>query len=349
VPGEAVAAPSLAGGEGAVSLLRGTPTGLTADRDLLVSQDSPGAEDVSEAGDFFGSPLAFGDSDGDGRSDLVVGIPREDIGDIGDAGAVQVIPGSAAGFDLARDTFISQASPNIAGDPEDRSQLAFGAALATGSFDADPFEDLAVGSPGEDEPTRGFPSGAVHVLYGSANGIRTARAQRFTGEVPPGITSYTGARFGFALAGADFDADGIDDLAVGAPREETGREVPNASVISGAVFVFSGTPAGVTAAGRRVFHQNSPGVTDVTENGDEFGHALGAGAFDGDAAADLAIGVPDERIGSVFNTGAVNVLRGAPGTGLSGSGGRFLHQSTPGVLDTSEVADQFGSTLTGSD
>ncbi len=46
---------------------------------------------VPEAGDFFGDALAAGDFDGDGDSDLAVGVPRETIGDIADAGAVNML------------------------------------------------------------------------------------------------------------------------------------------------------------------------------------------------------------------------------------------------------------------
>ena len=75
---------------GAASLLFGDNGGLS-DRDQLWHQSSPGAAGVPEAGDFFGDALAAGDFDGDGDSDLAVGVPRETIGDIADAGAVNML------------------------------------------------------------------------------------------------------------------------------------------------------------------------------------------------------------------------------------------------------------------
>ena len=36
----------------------------------------------AEVGDWFGEELATGDFNGDGRDDLAVGVPKEDIGSI---------------------------------------------------------------------------------------------------------------------------------------------------------------------------------------------------------------------------------------------------------------------------
>ncbi len=46
--------------------------------------------------------------------------------------------------------------------------------------------------------------------------------------------------------------------------------------------------------------------------------------FNGDWYADLAIGVPDENIGSVADAGAVNILYGGRGAGLSARNNRVL-------------------------
>lgn len=46
----------------------------------------------------------------------------------------------------------------------------FGAALAVGDFNADGFDDPAIGSPGEDDPAGMADAGMVVVLYGTAAG-----------------------------------------------------------------------------------------------------------------------------------------------------------------------------------
>lgn len=65
--------------------------------------------------------------------------------------------------------------------------------------------------------------------------------------------------------------------------------------------------------------------------------------LDGDAYAELAIGVPNESLGSPKQAGAVNVIRrGANGLTLTGN--RVLTQSS-GTSSVSEAYDNFGYSL----
>ena len=64
-----------------------------------------------------------------------------------------------------------------------------------------------------------------------------------------------------------------------------------------------------------------------SEPDDLFGHALSAGDFNNNGAADLAVGVPHEAIGPRFPAGAVNVLYGGAG-GLTGTGSQGFWQGT---------------------
>jgi hypothetical protein len=69
--------------------------------------------------------------------------------------------------------------------------------------------------------------------------------------------------------------------------------------------------------------------------------------FNHDGFADLAIGVPDEDVGSIVDAGAVNVIYGSP-SGLSATAARtdqFWHQNTANVEDVAEPSDRFGSAL----
>jgi len=86
---------------GAVNVLYGSPVGLSAVTpifDQLWHQDIGGVEDATQAGDSFGWSLAAGDFNGDGEDDLDVGVPGEDLGVVGDAGAVNAIYGSTRGL-----------------------------------------------------------------------------------------------------------------------------------------------------------------------------------------------------------------------------------------------------------
>ena len=69
---------------GAVNIIYGSANGLTStdtsvQRPQIFSQSSPGMPDSSETGDSFGRTLVAADFNRDGFSDLVVGIPNEDI------------------------------------------------------------------------------------------------------------------------------------------------------------------------------------------------------------------------------------------------------------------------------
>ena len=56
--------------------------------------------------------------DGDGRTDLAIGVPAEDIGDITDAGSVNVLYGKSSGLDEDDDQVWNQNSPGIDGVAE---------------------------------------------------------------------------------------------------------------------------------------------------------------------------------------------------------------------------------------
>jgi len=95
---------------GAVAVLYGSSAGLTSSGNQLWSQDSPGIRNWSESHDDFGWSLAAGDFNGDGFTDLAVGVRREQIGPAVNAGAVNVIYGSSKGLTATGNQFWSQDS-----------------------------------------------------------------------------------------------------------------------------------------------------------------------------------------------------------------------------------------------
>jgi hypothetical protein len=238
---------------------------------------SPVGSGVAEAA---GSTVMPCDFDGDGYADLAVGVPWEDLNGRRDAGAVQVMYGSASGV-TARDQLWHQARRGVQGAPENGDR--FGAALVCGDFDGDGYADLAVGSPSENVGSI-RDAGIVQVLYGSARGL-TARDQIWhQGKTGVPGSNEEGDGFGYSLAAGDFDADGYTDLVVGMPFEAVGSLQQ-----AGRVMVLRGAPGGVTAAGAQSWRQGLPGVAGQPAGGERFGDRVAAGDVTGDGHDDLTI------------------------------------------------------------
>ncbi len=338
VPGESIGSVA---GAGAANVMFGSASGLTASGDQLWHQNTSGIVGVAETNDHFGYALAAGDFNGDGRDDLAIGVPDEDIGSINSGGAVNVLPGTASGLTAAGDQLWHQNSAGIGSFVEAGDR--FGAALAVGDFNNNGRDDLAIGVPDEDIGSINS-GGAVNVLPGTASGL-TGTGSTFWHQNTPSVIGMaeTNDHFGYALAAGDFNGDGRDDLAIGVPDEDIG------SINSGgAVNVLPGTASGLTAAGDQLWHQNSAGIGSFVEAGDRFGAALAVGDFNNNGRDDLAVGVPDEDIGSINSGGAVNVLPGTA-SGLTGSGSQFWQQNTSGILGTAEAGDWFGAALAAGD
>ena len=108
--------------------------------------------------------LATGDFNGDGRAEVAVGTPADTILKNGGQGSVTVLDVRGKKASL-----LTQDSPSIAGLGE--AWDSFGAALATGDFNADGRDDLAIGVPGEgltdNQRAMDYGDGTVDVVYGS--------------------------------------------------------------------------------------------------------------------------------------------------------------------------------------
>jgi hypothetical protein len=326
---------------GAVQVLYGSPAGLSAANDQVWDQDTTDVEGSCGTEDHFGSALAAADFDADGFADLAIGVPDEDVGSVVDAGAVNVLYGSAGGLSAANDQVWDQNSANISNSAEEGDH--FGSALGAGDFNGDGFADLAVGVPDEDAGSI-VDAGAVNVLYGRASGLSSVNSQ-FWDQNSPGIDGVAdeGDRFGSALAAGDFSGDGFADLAIGVPGEDVGSIVD-----AGAVNVLYGTRTGLSYLGDQLWDRNKVGIDGDPGAEDHFGSALAAGDFDHDGFADLAVGVPDDDVGAIVDAGAVNVLYGSR-SGLTATGSQLWHQDRPNVEDSSETGDHFGSALTAGD
>ena len=139
--------PGSANDAGAVDVLYGSPNGLSASGDQVLSQGGGGIQGSPAAGDRFGAALAAADLNGDGRDDLAVGAPGDSVGSSAGAGAVNVIYGSGGGLTATGNQLWSQDSPGVLEAAEGGD--SFGSALAAADLNGDGRADLAVGAPGE--------------------------------------------------------------------------------------------------------------------------------------------------------------------------------------------------------
>jgi hypothetical protein len=298
-------------------------------------------------------PAADSDFNGDGYADLAIGAPYEDLSDnaIDDAGTVHILYGSPTAPNLlsaAADQAWTQDSSGVQGTAEKGDK--FGSALASGDFDGDGYDDLAIGIPGEDlEGTSDVNAGSVAVLYGSSSGLTAAGDELWTQD-SFGIDDQAEDhdRFGAALAAGDFNAPlsfcvegDFDDLAIGVPNEGLGG---GSKPEAGAVHVLFSSPSGLTDCADQFWTQDSDHMPNEAEAGDHFGASLAAGQFD-IYGVGLAIGVPDEDIGDVVDAGGVATLDAWFGL----NAGEFWHQDTGGVTDQAEAGDHLGSALASAD
>jgi hypothetical protein len=130
-------------------------------------------------------------------------------------------------------------------------------------------------------------AGQVVVAYGAQGTGLTATRRTLISQNTSGVpgSAETGDGFSEETAYADFDGDGYDDLAVGAPREDLGTDKD-----AGMVTILWGSADGITGTG--AVQIDDPASTSH----DQWGRLLAAGDFDGDGKQDLTVGTSKSKV-----------------------------------------------------
>lgn len=248
--------------EGKVFVYHGSATGLSATANWTTESDQVSAQmglNVNTAGDV----------NGDGYSDIIIGVPRYDNGN-SDEGRALVFHGSATGLLLTANwnTEINQ------------NDAWYGASVAcAGDVNGDGYSDVIVGSPYYDNGNTD--EGKAYLYYGSSSGLLTTIAWSAEGNQDGAYFGGTQSGFvgtGVASAG-DINGDSFSDVLLAAPGYDNGE------ADEGRVFLFHGSASGLSASAnwiaesdQAIAYMGNSLASAGDVNGDGYGDVI-VGAF----------------------------------------------------------------------
>ena len=330
---------------------------------LLTGADADVPEPL-KATDRFGTGVASGDFDRDGRADLVISAPGKR--------GISVLYGLDERTQWISATELDENPPTTGG---------FGFTLVAADFNHDSYADLAIGTPGSRDERKNWDLAQIQIVFGGRRGLTTDGARALTVyQAESSANARDGLdrpAIGDELAAGDIDDDGNVDLVEGGPDEfgpghlsycagtPTGpREchaTPNdygtsslaiANVdgdrypdviqgdavdtdpdATGVIRLWRGGTGGLPDEPAAELDQDGANVQGDAQAGDEFGHSVIAADIDGDKLAEVIVAARGDEDGA----GSVTVIRG---------GGKAFEESRGVQLERVAPPEaQFGASL----
>lgn len=260
--------------EGRVFIYHGSATGIPLLPTITLECDQANAS--------FGFSLSSaGDVNGDGFSDIIVGAPLYDAGQINE-GRVFIYHGSATGI---------LSSPAVTIE-SNQSSAYFGQSISkAGDINNDGYDDIIVGAHQYDNGQTD--EGRVYIYTGSVTGINPLAASILESDQSMANLGYTVSSAG------DINGDGFDDVLAGAYRFDNGE------TNEGRCYVWQGSAAGISTAPSAIIEMNQAYAY--------FGISVSdAGDTDNDGFDDIIVGATLYDLGQT-NEGAAFIFLGSAG------------------------------------
>lgn len=297
-------------------------TSLRGDADLVITKHNSNQSQ-------FGRSLGSGDINNDGITDLIVGTPNEDLTPPNtNSGSVYIYYGTNSGLPETHDQVLSQ--------PTNTINSGFGYGIFVKDLDGDGNKEIIIGSMLDD--TIAANAGAAWIFTGQDNYIYITNA-----AVKLTLTGGTATDYcGQGIWVHDYNNDGIDDIYMGCPREDT------AGTDRGAVLIYHGTGVqGVWVTNNSV--PDATLVNPISSNSDYYGSSISVMDYDGDGKDDLIVGAynADDSFtdsGAIYlysdiqNDTTVDAVKGPPYN--SGFGAEYFgHTMTVGDTNNDGLTD----------